>query len=157
MSDDSERIRHTLQLVGYAVLATLDVLQANDLLKADSPLKDLPLVLGRLVDVVMEWPGDCGEDELSWVKQMAVKAKEHGVVIAGAPFGIEERLKTVEEIDIEEDDGEDEEDVDDDDDDSDVDSDFGPPNWSKFDWTREVSAILVPRPCMLHSQQTTAS
>ena len=110
MSDDSQRILDTLQLIGHAILATLEILESKGLLKPDSYVKDISLVLGLLVEVVMVWPSGYDEPEFSWVKAMISKAKENGIVVAGAPFGVEDKVKKFEELEYYDDDSEDEDD-----------------------------------------------
>lgn len=99
MSDDSQGIRETLQLVGRAVMTTLTVPESHGLLKPECPIRDISLVLGRLIEIVMDWSGSSEQEEFSWVKEMIAKAKENGIVIAGAPFGVEKHVEKFEDLD----------------------------------------------------------
>jgi hypothetical protein len=97
MSDDSIRIKDTLHLIGHATLATLELLESRGLLAPDSEVKDIALVLGLLIEVIMSWPGHYNEPEFSWVKTVITKAEGKGISIAGAPFGVEESVKKIKE------------------------------------------------------------
>jgi hypothetical protein len=105
-----------LQLIGYTVIATLKVLESQDLLKPDSAVKDISLVLGLFMDTVKTWPAGYEEPELSWVKAAICLAKKHGIIFEGVPFGVEQNVQKFEEL-------EDDEDA---------------PNWKKFNWKKEV-------------------
>lgn len=70
MSDDSQGIRETLQLVGRAVMTTLTVPESHGLLKPECPIRDISLVLGRLIEIVMDWSGSSEQEEFSWVEEM---------------------------------------------------------------------------------------
>lgn len=104
MSDDSIRIKDSLRLVGHATLATLEVLESRGLLAPGSVVRDIALVLGRLIEVIMAWPGDYAEPEFSWVKTVIAKAEGKGIKIAGAPFGVEESVNILMELDSDDDD-----------------------------------------------------
>jgi hypothetical protein len=104
MSDDSVRIKDSLRLVGEATLATLEVLESRGLLAPGSVVKDIALVLGRLIEVIMAWPGDYAEPEFSWVKDVIAKAEGKGIKIEGAPFGVEESVNIFMEVDSDDDD-----------------------------------------------------
>jgi hypothetical protein len=111
-----------MQLLGYAVLATLKVLDAHNLFQPDSPIRDFSLVLGLLVSAAVQWPGGYEESELSWAKAVISEAKDHGVVLAGVPFGVEKDVQKLEEL-------EDDEDA---------------PDWGVFDWKKEVCLLTPP-------------
>lgn len=121
MSDISDDIRSTLRLIGYAVLATMKVLDSKDLLRPDSPIKDFSLVIGLLRDALMVWPGSYNEPEFLWAKTVITKCKEKGIKLADAPFGIEENVKKFEEMD-------------------DIPQ---VPKWKNIDWKKEVCLELL--------------
>jgi len=94
MIDDCQRLLDTLALVGGGVMCTLEVLEEHGLLRPQSPIRDLALVLGLLYRLDSAWPGGPGEEELSWVHAMVNVAQKHGIVFKDAPYGIEDKLKT---------------------------------------------------------------
>lgn len=156
MSDDSERIQHTLKLIGYATLATLNLLDSCGLLAPDSPIKDIPLVLGLLIEALFAWPGGCDEEEFTWLKTAVAKVKEKGYVIAGAPYAVEKNVKVCEEMAVE---GEDDIDEDEDED-KEIDSNDARPNWTTFDWKKEVRPTRPtqpPLPTLRHPFHTQGS
>jgi SAP domain len=117
MCDDSMQIAATMELLGYAILATMDVLKKNDLLKADSKVKDLSLVLAMYLEMVAHW--EEMEDELGWRVPMIEKAEANGIKLSG-PYGIEDRVTTLKE----EYDGED-------------------ADWADFEWKEKVECPSV--------------
>jgi hypothetical protein len=94
MCDDIQQIAATMKLLGYAILATMDVLKKNDLLKADSKVKDLSLVLAMYLEMVAQW--EEMEDELDWRVPMIQKAEANGIKLS-EPNGIEDRVTTLKE------------------------------------------------------------
>jgi hypothetical protein len=115
-SDDGEGVAQTMQLIGFAVISTIKALQSHDLFRPDSPIEDFSLVLGLLISAAVQWPGSYDEPELSWAKAVISEAKEHGIELAGVPFGVEEDVKKFEGLDDDED----------------------APDWKDFDWKKEV-------------------
>ena len=97
MIGDSQGLRDTLQLIGYAVLSILQVLGSNDLLKPDTPIKDTSLVLGLLMDALEKWPGEYSDPEVSgWMPKAIGLVEEHGIVLEDVPFGVEEDVEKFE-------------------------------------------------------------
>lgn len=66
MSDDSDQIAQTIKLLGYVILATMELLKKKGLLTADSQIKDLSLVLAMYLGMVAGW--ESMEDELDWTE-----------------------------------------------------------------------------------------
>lgn len=115
--DDPDRVLAILKLVGGATFCTLDLLDKQSLVKPDSPVMNLALILGLLFQGTAEWPGDTGVPELSWREAVARHAQLKGIEIKEAPFGIEKSVQeALDEGAFE---------------DSDT-------NWEKFKWTKEV-------------------
>lgn len=56
MIDDSDRLLDTVKLIGHAVLCTIKVVEQQGLLRADSPLRDIPLVFGLYYNVSFPLP-----------------------------------------------------------------------------------------------------
>ena len=121
MIDDGQGLSQTIQLIGYAVIATLKVLESQDLLKPDSPIKDISLVLGLLMDAIKNYPGKYEEPELSWMKPAIVLVKKHGVVLEGVPFGVEKDAQKFEELE----------------------DDTYNQNWKKFSWKKQVISCAL--------------
>lgn len=94
MCDDSQQIAQTMEMLGFAVLATMDVLKKNNLITIDSKIKDLPLVLSMCLEMVAQW--DEMEGELDWRVPMINKAEANGVKLSG-PHGIENHVATLKE------------------------------------------------------------
>ncbi|OAP61316.1 hypothetical protein AYL99_03517 [Fonsecaea erecta] len=91
-SDDPGTTLERLQMIGGAVFATLNIFEKTGLLGADSPVKNIGLVLGVLYNNTREWPGDLGVSELSWRGAMIREALQHGIEVKGQPYGIETLL-----------------------------------------------------------------
>lgn len=96
--DDCEGLLGTLKILGVAVFSTLKILEKHDLLRPDSPIKNIGLVLAYLRRNMEDWPGNCGpefdiEDELKWCDAAIVEAQQKGVEFKRAPWGIEDKLK----------------------------------------------------------------
>ena len=123
MSDISDDILDTLRMIGGAYLCTLKALKKNGLLKKDSPIRNIALVLMMIRDLVQGWPGGPEEEELSWVDAAMHKAAKNGVEFREAPFGIEEGV----------------EDIDPDDEEEEYDTGI---KWSTFNWKKEVRLAI---------------
>ncbi|KIW27475.1 uncharacterized protein PV07_07209 [Cladophialophora immunda] len=90
--DDPDTVLATLQLIGGAVFTTLNTLEKNGLLRSDSPVKNIALVLGVLYNNTRDWPGG-EEPELEWRGAMIREVQRHGIEVKGQPYGIEGVLK----------------------------------------------------------------
>ncbi|KIX96764.1 uncharacterized protein Z520_07484 [Fonsecaea multimorphosa CBS 102226] len=119
--DDSDGLLATLQLIGGAVFTTLNTFEKNGLLRPNSPVKNIALVLGVLYDNIRAWPGDEDEPELEWRGAMVREARQHGIEVKGQPYGIESVLEK---------DGVD----------GTLDSEAHS-RWKKFDWAKEFRAF----------------
>ena len=106
-------------MIGGAVFTIFKSFVKRRLLRPESDVKNIALVLGMLYDSTADWPSGEEEPELAWRGAMIRKAQQHGIVFKDAPYGIEDRLKR---------DGlnEPQEDKDD-------------SEWNKFSWYKEVS------------------
>lgn len=118
MCDDSGQIVETMRQIGYAILATGDVLKRHGLVKADSQIKYLSLVLAMCLDMAQEWEGFVQGDELDWRVPMINQAEQNGIQLS-EPFGIEDRVATLKEN-----------------------YDGDEAAWTRFDWKKNVSPIL---------------
>jgi hypothetical protein len=116
MSDDSGQIADTLELIGYAILATMDVLLKNGLLTPDSKVKDLSLVLAMCLEMVAGWEGR--GNELTWRVPMIEKAEANGIKLSG-PYGIEDRVESLK-----------------------AEHDGKKRDWTKFNWKKKVSTAF---------------
>lgn len=101
MADCSDDILNVIELVGAATLVTLKILKSLNLLRANSPIKDLGLVAGLLLNVIRDWPGDPNEPQFLWVIDMVKLLLSAGVKLADVPFGVE---KVVAELVLDDDD-----------------------------------------------------
>jgi hypothetical protein len=134
MSDDSVRIKESLCLVGDATLATLELLESRGLLAPDSVVRDIALVLGKLIEVLMVWPGGYDEPEFAWVKAVIAKVEGHRISIAEAPFGVEESVRKCKEMDCDDDD--------DDDEDDEWEDEVKAPELTRSAWVKEVGSLI---------------
>ncbi|KAK8050732.1 hypothetical protein PG994_012462 [Apiospora phragmitis] len=94
--DDAERISETWGAIGTMFLTALNELDRAGLLKADSPIKDLPLVMA----IYLKWSADLDEmeDELSWRPNVIAYAKKAGIDLATSGlFGAGELVSALEE------------------------------------------------------------
>jgi hypothetical protein len=115
-----------MQLIGYAVLATIKTLNSHNLFQPDSPIRDSSLVLGLLVSAAIQWPGGYDEPKISWAKAVISEASKHGIMLVDVPFGVEKDVKKFEEYDHDED----------------------APDWGNFAWKEEV-CLLPPSLCTI--------
>lgn len=93
--DDGQKVHDYAGIVGTTLLAALNTLDRNDLLKPDSEFKDIALVIGLYLEVAanfgdaLDWPRG---DESLWPNQIVTFAKEKGIEI-DMPFGVEKRIQ----------------------------------------------------------------
>ncbi len=71
----------------------MNVLQKHGLLRPDSPVKNIALVLGKLYHSTGGWPAGEEEPELAWRGAMIKEARHHDLVFKGAPYTIETLLQ----------------------------------------------------------------
>ncbi|KAI1612174.1 hypothetical protein EDD36DRAFT_276661 [Exophiala viscosa] len=88
--DDADGLCETLKILGVAVFSTLKILEEHNLLRADSPVKNIALVLAYLRRNMEDWPGNCGpeypiDDELKWCDAAIVEAQHRGIEFKRAP------------------------------------------------------------------------
>lgn len=127
MTDDGQASRQTMQLIGYAAIATLKVVESQDLLKPGTPVKDISLVLGYLMVAIKHWPSGYREPEVSWSKA------------AISLLGVEECIQGFEEREEEEHyPGED------------------APNWTRFSWKNKVRCLCFSFSSFSSSMQSPA-
>jgi hypothetical protein len=99
LHDDGPLWMSTVGLIGIATLTTLDALERAGLLRKDSPVKDIQLILALLGDffyplgynITEEVPCviEDDEEEACWPYIMVQYAKRNGIDIGGIP-GIKE-------------------------------------------------------------------
>jgi hypothetical protein len=91
--DDGEGLSDTLFILGLAILSTLNRLEQADLLKANSPIPNLSMVL----TTIFEWVGNF-EDAISigkeqvWPSQIVAYAEKHGIEL-NTVYNAEEMLE----------------------------------------------------------------
>lgn len=92
--EDGQRVCDTLNAVGTAFLAALNNLDREGLLKPDSEIKDLALVMGLFLDLTdhFEDAMTCGEEEQQWPSYLVALAKEKGIELT-LPIGIKKRVE----------------------------------------------------------------
>ena len=118
-NEDGEGVLETLRILGGAVICALRVLEEQDMLKPDSDIKNIALVLGHINMIVQDWPSGEEEDELSWIDAAFYMAMKNGIEFTEAPYGIEEAVGDI-SADSEG-------------------SQFNTPiDWSSFNWKKEV-------------------
>lgn len=90
MMDDGERWSNTVAMIGIGILATFNALERADLLKKDSPIKDLGLVLALLGDFMATCVDQTGgipyisnDREVCWPYKIVAYAKAHDIEISG--------------------------------------------------------------------------
>ncbi|KAK7941337.1 uncharacterized protein PG986_013724 [Apiospora aurea] len=109
--DDGDRVNKTIKAIGTMFLTALNELDKAGLLKADSPIKDLGLVMA----VYLEWPSDLGdygfEDDDSgevdaedakpnWRTSVVTYAKKASIDLAtSGVFAADELVTSLEEKD----------------------------------------------------------
>ncbi|KAI1871409.1 uncharacterized protein JN550_004403 [Neoarthrinium moseri] len=98
--DDGERVQETVRLIGLSFLATLNEIDKASLLKKDSTIKDLGLVMS----LYLQWSnglgdyGIDGEENIGWRKDVVAYAKKARVDLeANGCFGIGKVVKLLDE------------------------------------------------------------
>lgn len=97
--DDAERCSRLVELGGAMILGTVDMLVKAGMFNADSPIRNLGLVLAlflRWVDSVVQ-VSDYFQDEARWAAVLVALAEEHGVTIDG-PFILTEALERLPDL-----------------------------------------------------------
>lgn len=83
--DDGMRVYETLQIVGLAILSTLNILEQGDLLNNDSVIPNIPLILS----LFLGFPGDfgdamsLGDEDQDWPNAITAYAAKHDTNIKG--------------------------------------------------------------------------
>ncbi|KIX09103.1 uncharacterized protein Z518_00181 [Rhinocladiella mackenziei CBS 650.93] len=126
---DSDRAFATVKLIGRAVFYTLNVFEKRGLLRPDSPVKNIGLVLAILRYNLRFWPGHEDKPELEWCEAAIEEAQKRGIEFKGAPYGVEKSLKSAGINGLE--------------------SRNSHSKWKRFQWSREVG--LRRRRLPLHS------
>lgn len=115
--DDSQQLADTVKLIGYAILATGDVLKRHGLINASSKIKDLPLVLAMCLKMAQNMEGLVHGNELDCRVPLIKQAEANGLKLSG-PFGIEDHVAELKE------------------------SYAGKEaHWTNFDWKKKVSSM----------------
>lgn len=93
--DDGERVSATINVVGTALLAALNTLDRDGLLKPDSEIKDISLVMGLFLEIaaIFEDAMSIDEEGQKWPEYIMTYAKEKCIELGDPPFGIAENLK----------------------------------------------------------------
>ncbi|EXJ93136.1 hypothetical protein A1O3_01693 [Capronia epimyces CBS 606.96] len=91
--DDPDHVLATLKLVGGAVFCTLRILKERSLLRPNSSVKNIALVLALLRRNHSEWPSGEEEPELAWCDAAIREAQRSGIEFKGAPFRIQATLR----------------------------------------------------------------
>lgn len=87
--DDGERVYETLQIVGHTVLSTLNILEQADLLKNDSVIPNIPLILSLFLGFLGNFADAMsvrGENQ-DWPNAITAYAEKHDIKIKGK-YGI---------------------------------------------------------------------
>lgn len=87
MTDDTDRAADTVHMVGYALLVALNHLERDDLLKPNSPLKNIPLVLSLYFRWIQESPDFVKDSNYDgggvWLDMVALYIRKHNIDIEG--------------------------------------------------------------------------
>lgn len=87
--DNGERVEDTINLVGTMFCAALNTLDHNDLLKPDSEILDISLMMALYLQLtVMFAVAENFEEQPNWPSYIITYAKEKGIEISG-PHGAE--------------------------------------------------------------------
>jgi hypothetical protein len=117
MNDDGEQLQETVKLIGCALISTLKMLKDKGMLKPDSPVKNIALAVGWLLEIDNVNPGDSGED---WTYAAILMVKKAGLTFEGRGSEMEKTvMKYKEELD------EDDEDI----------------KPSKFNWKKDFASF----------------
>ncbi|KAH6653074.1 hypothetical protein BKA67DRAFT_568491 [Truncatella angustata] len=99
-AEDGERVQATCNLIGRSILATLNELDLAGLLKADSSIKDLSLI----ISLYIYWSDDLGDmgieesEDLKWRVELLAYAKKAKLDLeAAGVYGIGEKIESLEE------------------------------------------------------------
>ncbi|RYP93357.1 hypothetical protein DL770_000546 [Monosporascus sp. CRB-9-2] len=99
MMDDGELLSKTISMIGLAFLAMLNELDLAKLLKADSRIKDLGLVMACYLEwsqVSNEYADD--ESDVDLPETIVAYAKKAGIELENAGvYGLKEKLSSIEE------------------------------------------------------------
>lgn len=85
MADDGERVGKLIEVIGYMFIACLESLKKQNVLKADSPIPNLGLVIA----IVIEWAQelidgfDGFEGNVDWVYRVIELAEEAQIKLTG--------------------------------------------------------------------------
>ena len=97
--DDGDLFIETMGLIGLSFVAMLNELDRADLLKADSRIKDLGLVMASYIRWSDSWkefaPGE-DEDEMDWPEGVVAYAKKAGIHLENVGvYGVKDRLTEI--------------------------------------------------------------
>lgn len=97
--DDGDLFIETMGLIGLSFVAMLNELDRADLLKADSRIKDLGLVMASYIRWSDSWkefaPGE-DEDEMDWPEGVVAYAKKAGIDLENVGvYGVKDRLTEI--------------------------------------------------------------
>jgi len=92
--EDGPRAMLTLNLIGCAVLTTLEQFEREGLFKPDSPIKDLALIMSEYLDIADGFNGS-GFDSDGWDDHVVGYAKKHNIELGFTA----DRVKRVERRD----------------------------------------------------------
>jgi hypothetical protein len=123
MCDNGDGVLETLEMIGGAVMVTLKQLEEEEILKENSKIPNVGLVIAMFQNLKGSWPGDSGAEQLSWTDAALHKAKQAGFELTDAPYGIE---KKVEELEGET-----------------GDWDYEDVEWNNFEWKKKVRLLLL--------------
>ena len=92
--DDPDCLTDTFRLLGTAVFSVLTLLEQSNLLHADSPVKNIALVLGcfRQAAEGFNEIGDEQEEDLVWADAEIEWVQKYGIRFKDVPFGIQDEL-----------------------------------------------------------------
>lgn len=145
MCDDSATLTETVILFGVALLTTLDTLKSHNLLKPDSPIVNIPLIISLFLSFAEEWEGcDQGQGETGW-KVVAVKMlDEAGITFVDGQVarGTQKRIEAIREEMANDDDGEEENEPSSKGWTPEHDQDDGVRQWKTWNWKIEVNSHL---------------
>ncbi|PVH69177.1 hypothetical protein DL98DRAFT_598877 [Cadophora sp. DSE1049] len=85
MIDDSMRVSDTLQIVGLAILSTLNILEQADLLKNDSIIPNIPLILSLFLGFLGDFVNAMSlrDEDQDWPNAITAYAEKHNIEIKG--------------------------------------------------------------------------
>ena len=97
--DDGDLFIETMGLIGLSFVAMLNELDRADLLKADSRIRDLGLVMASYIRWSDSWkefaPGE-DEDEMDWPEGVVAYAKKAGIDLENVGvYGVKDRLTEI--------------------------------------------------------------